>query len=187
MSRECLKCGNRIPLRVKINGKVKNLQRRKYCLICSPFGQHNTAQIHLEKKKRTTKGKERICKICGKTFISGKSARCAYCNFNVRLNHMKQKVYGMVGTSCWICGYNKGIGHTSILDFHHVDPLKKEMGLNNRQLAMRSWGIILNEMKKCMVLCCRCHREVHEGMITNTKLNNIYKLRWQKINFSMNN
>ena len=40
--RECRECSAKIPNRVIIDGKQRNLKNRKFCLICSPFGKHNT-------------------------------------------------------------------------------------------------------------------------------------------------
>ena len=43
----CIKCNKDFPQFITIEGKKKNLQNRKYCLDCSPFGQHNTTKIPL--------------------------------------------------------------------------------------------------------------------------------------------
>ena len=48
MSKICKNCENEFPYKVEIGGKVRNLQNRKYCLDCSPFGEHNTKQLHKE-------------------------------------------------------------------------------------------------------------------------------------------
>jgi len=45
------------------------------------------------------------------------------------------------------------------MDFHHRDPLQKDGSINN--LMNRAWVVIENELKKCSLLCCRCHRELH--------------------------
>jgi hypothetical protein len=42
---ECRKCGDYFPNHVKIEGKKRNLCKRKYCLKCSPFNKHNTKKI----------------------------------------------------------------------------------------------------------------------------------------------
>src|SRR5687768_10186709 len=41
----CLKCGSYFPNWAKINGTTRNLCNRKSCLVCSPFGQHNTKKL----------------------------------------------------------------------------------------------------------------------------------------------
>lgn len=41
----CKKCNNLFKTSVKIDNKFRNLKARKYCLECSPFGEHNTRPI----------------------------------------------------------------------------------------------------------------------------------------------
>jgi hypothetical protein len=62
------------------------------------------------------------------------------------------------GGSCQICGYNKC--HAA-MEMHHVDPMEKEFNPSSR---MTSFKAIQAELDKCILLCCRCHREVHDGM-----------------------
>ena len=61
----CAKCGERFETRIRLGGKVRNLKNRKYCLSCSPFGQHNTSKIH----KRSD---PRPCLQCGKKLNKGR-------------------------------------------------------------------------------------------------------------------
>lgn len=42
MPKICRKCNKEFPYHKKINGKVRNLNSRKFCLDCSPFGSRNT-------------------------------------------------------------------------------------------------------------------------------------------------
>ena len=53
----CRKCETPFPVKKEIDGKVRNLQNRKYCLTCSPFGSGNTKK--LEKPKKETKKEEK--------------------------------------------------------------------------------------------------------------------------------
>lgn len=46
-------------------------------------------------------------------------------------------------------------------DFHHPSPWEKDFTISDR---MTSWGAIEAELKKCVLLCARCHREVHDGL-----------------------
>jgi hypothetical protein len=39
----CRKCKANFPNRVSIDGKIRVVNRRKFCLSCSPFGRHNTS------------------------------------------------------------------------------------------------------------------------------------------------
>lgn len=47
----CKNCGRKFPARIKIDGKTRLLTKRKYCLVCSPFGEHNTYQLSLGRSK----------------------------------------------------------------------------------------------------------------------------------------
>lgn len=47
-------------------------------------------------------------------------------------------------------------------DFHHPDPLEKDFTISEK---MTSWKRIKPELDKCVLLCCRCHREVHDGLL----------------------
>lgn len=180
MSRECAKCGNHIPLKIKIGSKIKNLQKRKYCLDCSPFGKHNTRQLHLYREGEYITGKNgrkhRIvqCEKCNKMVVE----ICHVCYQRKRAEKMENKVHDIVGRACWICGYDKG---TQMLDFHHMNPPEKDFCVNRRSMTNMAWKNVWNEMKKCVLLCCRCHREVEYGYIASEKTEQLYKERWAEI------
>ena len=54
---------------------------------------------------------------------------------------------------CVCCGYKK---HASALDFDHLDPSAKSMGVS--QMLALSFKRLKNEINKCQVLCANCHR-----------------------------
>ena len=58
---------------------------------------------------------------------------------------------------CYICGY-RACG--AAMDFHHVTG-EKDNDVSNMYALNRS--DIKAEMRKCVVLCSNCHREVHAG------------------------
>ena len=64
------------------------------------------------------------------------------------------------GGKCTLCGYNKYLG---ALDFHHLDPSKKDFGISVDGFT-RSWEKIKRELDKCILICANCHREVHAGI-----------------------
>lgn len=64
------------------------------------------------------------------------------------------------GGKCMLCGYNKCV---DALDFHHIDPSKKEFGLGLGGLT-RSWDRVKKEVDKCVLICANCHRETHAGI-----------------------
>jgi len=60
----CKKCNTIFPFLIKINGQMKNLGKRKYCLTCSPFGKHNTKT--LEYFVKNIKNPNTICTNCSR-------------------------------------------------------------------------------------------------------------------------
>jgi predicted HNH restriction endonuclease len=75
-----------------------------------------------------------------------------------RRKDLRDQAVAYLGGKCSICGYDTC---TAGFDFHHIDPLEKDFTISNR---MTSWAAIKSELDKCVLLCCRCHREVHDGL-----------------------
>ncbi len=67
---------------------------------------------------------------------------------------------------CQKCGYNKCI---SALEFHHKNPKEKEMNIDCEKESIEK---LLEEIKKCILLCANCHRELHYSDIKETELEN---------------
>ena len=65
------------------------------------------------------------------------------------------------GISCRLCGELE----RCCLSFHHLDPSQKDQSVSKLLNDFRSKKRILEEVKKCVVLCENCHRKVHAGVI----------------------
>ena len=74
----------------------------------------------------------------------------------------KQKLVEALGSQCQICTYNKC---NSALDFHHIDPAEKDFSISSCSKNAAAWDKIIQEVKKCILLCSNCHRELHDGLI----------------------
>ena len=72
----------------------------------------------------------------------------------------KLKAVKFKGGKCERCGYSKSI---AAMDFHHRDPAKKDFSVGQ---AVRSWEVVLREIKKCDLLCANCHAEVEDAKFT---------------------
>ena len=88
---------------------------------------------------------------------------CKQCN--CKITHDKQRkiktdALAYKGGHCCICGYNKYFG---ALDFHHLDPSKKEFSIGD--LRAYKWEKLKPELDKCICVCRNCHAEIH-GNIT---------------------
>ena len=69
----------------------------------------------------------------------------------------KMHLVQMLGTCCQRCGYRANF---AALEFHHSSG-RKDFQLDMRSLANRSWDVILQEARKCQLLCSNCHAETH--------------------------
>lgn len=83
---------------------------------------------------------------------------------NSRIRLKERAVY-VLGGKCQCCGYNKCI---TALEFHHLNPEEKDFSIS--KIANRSWSDIRQELKKCILVCANCHREIHQNFIDNEKL-----------------
>jgi len=74
----------------------------------------------------------------------------------------KKRIVKAMGDQCCACGYKKSM---TALDVHHLDPSKKDFGMGTIIGNSVSWKRIVNELRKCVLLCANCHREHHEGLL----------------------
>jgi intein-encoded DNA endonuclease-like protein len=73
----------------------------------------------------------------------------------------KQKCVDYKGGKCIVCGYNKCL---KALDFHHTNPEEKDFTIaqNNTSFTFEK---LKTELDKCVLVCNRCHTEIHEKLI----------------------
>lgn len=67
----------------------------------------------------------------------------------------------LFGGRCKVCGYKKYAG---ALDFHHINPKTKSFTISVKGLSY-SWDSVLEEARKCVLLCKNCHTEVGNNII----------------------
>lgn len=72
---------------------------------------------------------------------------------------IKRKAVDFSGGKCLKCNYDTCI---ECLTFHHLDPEQKEFRFGSGNI--KSWGRVLVELLKTLLLCCRCHTEHHAGL-----------------------
>jgi ribosomal protein L30E len=68
-----------------------------------------------------------------------------------------------MGGSCQCCGYNNC---DNALELHHLDPSQKEFGFGRLRASPKSLEVLKQELKKCVLVCSNCHREIHAGIKT---------------------
>lgn len=74
-------------------------------------------------------------------------------------NKRKQDLANCLGGKCARCSYNTTV---KALDFHHIDPTQKSFTIS--QIINKDLSLQLEEIKKCVLLCANCHRELHAGI-----------------------
>lgn len=153
----CKLCSVVFPNRIRINGKIKTLNRRKYCLDCSPFGSHNTRILTARYDQEVIS----ICKMCNKKFVynrqKNRREKCGSCNVTTYRRLMKRRAIEYLGGKCKKCNYNKCVW---AMEFQHRNPKEKEFSISVDGYN-RSWKKMKKELDKCDLLCANCHREAH--------------------------
>lgn len=90
--------------------------------------------------------------------------RCKPCNYKYEFGLFTARIHKAVGgkenMKCSACGYDK---LKAALEFHHPDPSTKKYEIGRMQ--NHSYELLKKEINKCVLLCCRCHREYHAGIL----------------------
>lgn len=160
----CKKCGTSFPNRLKINGVLKEVHSRAYCITCSPVGTRKFCgpiRDHSKPSKRQLEKQgiksDKICASCNRSYRStSRNNVCTTCRGKKARNARKMKLIELNGGKCSNCGYNKC---SKALQFHHIDPKDKLFALSAYlHLALDT---LMKEAKKCILLCANCHAELH--------------------------
>jgi hypothetical protein len=132
----------------------------------------NKLQRHKEKALKPKAN----CASCEKPLPEGQRKHCSrlcfykyrgrnieyrkkvYKKQNQKAYEIKLKLISLLGGQCQVCGYKK---NSASLCFHHKEPSIKSFEIVARHCANRTWETILQESKKCLLLCHNCHYELH--------------------------
>ena len=135
--RNCKGCKIDYPIKVfPLAKKINDLDANGQPYRRHRCGEHGNSCYHEHKNNHTPEGKR----------AKGE-----------RLQELKETL------CCKVCGYSKKTHDrftTAALDFHHHRKNKKH-NVGNMIRDGYSWENILKEIKKCVVICCRCHAELH--------------------------
>lgn len=75
---------------------------------------------------------------------------------NTRAKELKKELMFSLGNKCFKCGFE---GHPACFDFHHTENNKEGNLANILKEGRRKKAS--EEVKKCILLCARCHRLIH--------------------------
>ena len=160
----CEACGRPFPVKAVIDGKMRSLYSRRFCLDCSPFGAHNTSRLPAGLTSAEDLVEFRRKKRNAKTYRSQKRRRLK----------RKKQLMDAAGARCFDCGYE---GAIAVYEFHHRDPTTKEFGLANFNGSLSR---LLAEAAKCDLLCASCHRLRHVAMETTPPTDPVVRHRRQR-------
>lgn len=139
---------------------------KKYNLITNfvSFKDPNYIHAPLEEKKcpncEITKSVDEFHHRKDGKGVSPYCKKCTILQTMMRQKAFKQRCVDYKGGKCIHCEYNNSL---VALEFHHVDPSKKDFSISNvRSLTFNN--VIKEELDKCILLCSNCHREEHERM-----------------------
>ena len=107
---------------------------------------------------KALKGRQR--KFCSRK-CKNKSGNISFQSYLAQQKRGRQRKLDLIKLfqgGCGKCGYKKNY---AALEFHHVNPDEKAFQLDLRSLSNRNLGVILEEVKKCILLCSNCHAELH--------------------------
>jgi hypothetical protein len=97
----------------------------------------------------------------------------------------RERIIESLGSMCVCCGCIS----IPTLDAHHLDPTKKEFSFGKIRANSKSWGKIVDELRKCVLVCSNCHREIHAGIKTvpenPTRFNEKYAVYKEKLEPSL--
>jgi hypothetical protein len=83
---------------------------------------------------------------------------CKKCESNRRKSNWLDRIKSVFPVlECSNCGYNKNF---AALEFHHLDSSTKDIQISKTRTASKE--VTINELKKCIILCANCHRELHK-------------------------
>ena len=78
----------------------------------------------------------------------------------------KKRIIESMGSKCQICHYDKC---NEALELHHINPDKKEFSFGKITASPKAWSKMVIELRKCVLLCANCHRELHNNLTSLPK------------------
>jgi hypothetical protein len=141
-----MKCRERFPYNLNIEGKQRSLANRKFCLTCSPFKSYNRRDL----TKLLPSGSKRENHL--NQMVVAQRRRRKEC---------MERAIAYLGGRCSVCGYSRCM---RALEFHHRNPGEKSFGISSN-VSNRTWEKLVEELDKCILLCANCHREEQDGLL----------------------
>ena len=159
------KLGQReIAIKVGCAQSTIKLYLKKYGLKTINTRKYEHINVNIDEKYcskcNTIKNKTDFYKV--KSTSNVLQSKCKMCNHNnvkARAKSIKLRMLEYKGNRCVDCGLQLKDTKACVFDFHHLDPLTKD--INFDIIRWKNWETIKNELDKCIILCSNCHRIRH--------------------------
>ena len=152
----------------------KELKRNKKCSNCGKKGEEILDFHHVNPNKKKYSISRMVSLGCSKGKIAREISKtiilCSCCH---RIHHDQEraiqgkkrnlsKIQKVISAlkkdkKCLYCN----ISRACALDFHHRNPEDKKFSIGNAIKMKLSEEDIINESKKCDLICSNCHRSLH--------------------------
>ena len=136
--------------------KIEKLVIEFYPTISTKYGHSRICKQCQSRRTTTKKTPDEINLSFKKRQKERKESKIDYITYY----KTKKKFISIFGGKCSICEYKGCLG---ALEFHHLNPKEKDFNINRKNLShtQKKWKNCISEASKCILVCCRCHRELH--------------------------
>jgi hypothetical protein len=110
-----------------------------------------------------------VCKFCWKEIRKKSYNNNKEVTLKRNKRNKKKNLEWYVNYKSKLKCVNCGEDHPACLEFHHIDPNKKDFNISINIRSTYSVNKILREIEKCDILCANCHRKLHYEMRDNKK------------------
>ena len=150
---ECLECK-----------EIKYFHAKDRCRTCYDRLQYREDPVKFKKRKKALYYKHHEKqKLRGRDGYSLEKSRKDY---ELRRNHYREFM-SKYKKECSVCGYDRC---QRALEFHHINPEDKGFSLSmntwQRFSLEKASHIFIEEIRKCVILCSNCHREIESNIIS---------------------
>lgn len=129
----------------------------KYCPKCK----ESKELENFSKNKSRKDGLQRICKLCIKKqdkVLYQKNKNKVKSRVKRYNEKIKDWYFNFRQTlKCSICGEPR----YWVLEWHHLDPSKKDFNIGDKVYGAYSINTIKEEINKCICVCSNCHKDIH--------------------------
>ncbi len=74
----------------------------------------------------------------------------------------KRRAVAALGGRCVVCALQT---HIMVYDFHHVENRVGRQTIGDLMSSIKSWARIVEDLRRCVLVCSNCHRLVHHGLV----------------------